>query len=118
MTTSPKPLNPQTLRDLLRTYFGRLYIMRLAPILGISPHTISGWIHLNNPVRPLYLRKLAAYTPRAHKRIDEWRDKRIARMHEWAARKHIELDEAQKTLLWAAESAERNSRKPKENSSL
>ena len=101
------PLDKNATRALFKTYFGSRFLKRLAPVLGVSPNTIANWLHANFRVRPVYYRRLAAFTPKAHKDIDEWTERRIERIRAWNVRKHAELDQAQRTLLWAAEAATR-----------
>ena len=101
------PLDKNATRALFKTYFGSRFLKRLAPVLGVSPNTIANWLHANFRVRPVYYRRLAAFTPKAHKDIDEWTERRIERIRAWNVRKHAELDQAQRTLLWAAKAATR-----------
>lgn len=112
------PLNKDALRNALLTYFGGRYQRDCARVLGISPRTVEDWVHRAKPIRPLYYRRIIAHTPQAHKRVEDWGQKRLAAIRAWIDRKHVAIDEAERLLAWAAESAERNSRKPKENSSI
>ena len=101
------PLARDALREIFRSYFGSHFIKRLAPVLGVSRNRIENWLYRDARIKPTYFRRLAAHTPKKHKEIDEWTKRRIERLRAWNVRKHEELDQHERTLLWAAEAASR-----------